>query len=221
MSYVPPALRRKQEALAKGEKLSDDASTPETSDPGPMSTLPTVTHIQNHFWPPKKGVSQTNPQASANGEKDASQSLQKDISQSIEGGANLEDRASKTNSEDGASGGIKSTLPHSHSTLNGTQAEPDKLKYVLLFHQAVSLVCSSCSTQRSGQLAWTESTQTLPACTLTLYSTHDGRQTRSSTSNQNSNFYLSLNHQQSRLQTIMSTTLLPVLSTAPPSPLKS
>lgn len=52
-----PVSRLKQEALAKGEKLSDDAIKFEILDAGSSSALPIVTDIQNHISSKKADTS--------------------------------------------------------------------------------------------------------------------------------------------------------------------
>lgn len=138
MSYVPPALRRKQEALARGEKLSDDTTASEASVLDSTDNLPTVTDIQNHFWPPKKADSSTLNSSDAADEPDASALAERERDQ-FSGNETDTANVGKVEADWSTSAISKPNLPHSHSTLNGTQAQPGKLKYVLLFHQAVSL----------------------------------------------------------------------------------
>lgn len=138
MSYVPPALRRKQEAVARGEKLSDEATGSEVSLVDSANQLPTVTDVQNHFWPPQKADSSTSRPSGAAGIPDSPAIARRESNQAFDGTANTVDDG-KTEPDGSTSVVSKSNLPHLHSTLNGTRAEPDRLKYVLLFHQAVSL----------------------------------------------------------------------------------
>ncbi|KAK5952447.1 hypothetical protein OHC33_006490 [Knufia fluminis] len=140
MSYVPPALRRKQEALAKGEKLSDDATLSTTLDATSNSALPTVTDIQNHFWPPKKTDSSVLKARDVNTASNVPSSATEKPLEAVED--TDADKNGKNQSTETSSGTITTNQPRQHSTLNGTAAEPDKLKYVLLFHQAVSSALS-------------------------------------------------------------------------------
>lgn len=135
MSYVPPALRRKQEAVARGEKLSDEATGSEVSLVDSANQLPTVTDVQNHFWPPQKADSSTSRPSGAAGIPDSPAIARRESNQAFDGTANTVDDG-KTEPDGSTSVVSKSNLPHLHSTLNGTRAEPDRLKYVLLFHQA-------------------------------------------------------------------------------------
>lgn len=139
MSYIPPALRRKQEALARGEKLSDDATASGASALDSTKKLPSVTDIQNHFWPPKKADSSTLNSSDAADKPDASALAERELHQVPDNADDVTD-IGKTEADPSNPAISKPNLPHTHSTLNGTQAQPDTLKYVLLFHQAVSPV---------------------------------------------------------------------------------
>ena len=130
MAYVPPALRRKQEAAARGEKL--DEKSPSLSIE-PATLLPSIHDIQNHFWPTKqelvpserhdRGFSDTTLQTSA-----------ASLPTNDQDDKNVELVEQKVDDDEEP----KPRVSHPHSTLNSTEAEPDKLKYVLLFTDAVS-----------------------------------------------------------------------------------
>lgn len=137
MSYIPPALRHKQEALAQSKKLGNVPRPFDVPDACVRTSLPTVPDIQNHFWPPKhKHISTASvdnatnlPDPSVLTSNNTTQGVT-DFTHNVAGEESDVVRITLSSSS--------SMLPHTHSTLNSTQAEPSKLKYVLLFYQAVS-----------------------------------------------------------------------------------
>jgi len=138
MSYVPPILRRKQEALSPGQKLSHEPMSTSPSMTTSNDTLPSVPDIQDHFWPRKRaGTSALGASEKVDGQDTSALALRENQPSSKDS----RDPSDKTTIQS-ASTILDSNLPHTHSTLNSTQAEPDKLKYVLLFSQAVSLTHS-------------------------------------------------------------------------------
>jgi len=113
MAYVPPALRKKQEAVSDGSKTDYQGRTPILHDvKSSDGALPTVDDIQDHFWPQED-----------HNDHDGLLSSRPD---NPEDGETLENKTPIVSA-------------HKHSTLNGTAKEPNKLRYLLLFKGAVSL----------------------------------------------------------------------------------
>ena len=133
MAYVPPALRRKQEAAAKGERL--DEKSPSLSSPSikPATFLPSIHDIQNHFWPTKEELvpSERHNRRFSDRSFQPSELSVPTNSQETKDVEHVDQRLD--NDEE-----LKLRVSHPHSTLNSAEAEPDKLKYVLLFTDAVS-----------------------------------------------------------------------------------
>lgn len=215
MAYVPPALRRKQEAAAKGEKQTNtEASTPHAAA---KESLYSLRDIQKHFWP--KWAPETRPSAvsredygatrhttrdpgnnaqfsatepadnikrdSAISESPSSSSAQDqstsqkaanpsvgcDLPQrtatsdapmlkpsiikstrqlstsksdtqdtTLSRGPALSEETQPQNKDQEGNVSIYTDSVHPHNTLNNAEEVQDTLKYVLLFHDAVSLV---------------------------------------------------------------------------------
>ena len=120
MAYVPPALRRKQQNTVTERVLALDSSA--TGSVG-THALPSLDDIQKHFWP-----------IPTIDEKDLTEydGGQESVSTDKDG-------ARVTSATDNLTGPNSSypTFRKSHSTLNATESEPNRLRYVLLFHNAV------------------------------------------------------------------------------------
>ena len=187
MAYVPPALRRKQEAAADGDKLRDDVSTHPTVEAS-RTKLPTIYDIQNHFWPLKEQVAENSLDSGVRGSEAA-------IKESCEGGVSEPQDESVSNAQPDTQATAKRELPgdtktktplaretHPHSTLNGTAEDRDKLKYVLLFNDAVSAAPYTHMTMTMTMKAERD----VPTNHSPLHSIRAGKMTRPSTSNQTS-----------------------------------
>lgn len=142
MAYVPPALRRKQEAAAIGENGKIDELRHKFSKENTRPSLPSIADIQNHFWPTKEAASARQAEAGlAIRHNDKSSSYGSNLGH-VKGTEDDQDNQTTRLMVDkelaiDSSPGVRGI--QAHSTLNGTEAEPDKLKYVLLFHNAVSI----------------------------------------------------------------------------------
>lgn len=141
MAYVPPALRRKQEAAAKGERGDKDEPKHGTSRRNTVSTIPSIADIQNHFWPGKEVAivcQEDTPVRKQYEVKDLNFVAQRAQGEDIKIGQDDRINIREAEKEIANNSDLEARGVHAHSTLNGSEAEPDKLKYVLLFHNAVS-----------------------------------------------------------------------------------
>lgn len=133
MAYVPPALRKRQQGDAKGDQVENDRS-PRYPKQDSTSNLPTVYDIQNHFWPTP--VVQKDTEKQVGNREDGSNSAQTSEDSSKTTGQTDETRSNTQDADLASTTSTTYPLVHQHSTLNATEAEPDKLRYVLLFRDA-------------------------------------------------------------------------------------
>lgn len=120
MAYVPPALRKKQQNASAGN--GEKQTAPATYDQ-PTIDLPSLDDIQKHFWP----TLVVNELLDANNNETADEITQERAADKVpvhKGPLSESDKAVPSRKQ--------------HSTLNATEADPKQLRYVLLFHNAVS-----------------------------------------------------------------------------------
>ena len=127
MAYVPPALRRLRQTQLKGEENASVIATT-SNDVYDVYDLPSVRDIQHHFWPESRQPADA-----------------------FAVSTDLQERASPPKEENTATtikhknqallydGPLLANTNKPHSTLNATQDNPDELRYILLFRNAVSI----------------------------------------------------------------------------------
>lgn len=120
MAYVPPGLRKKQQ-----NTVTESVSALDSSASGNVGTvaLPSLDDIQKHFWPTptideKHLTDNDGDQETVTTDKD-------DV------------RVTSATDNHTVPSSSHPTVRKSHSTLNATEAEPNRLRYVLLFHNSV------------------------------------------------------------------------------------
>lgn len=122
MAYVPPALRKQQHTAATGEKSANNtAFDPFKKAKTLVNAPPSIADIVRHFWPDGKAF-----RSSAEGSRPVA-----DVGHALVTGEGKQQVADDDSATDQDRHNHKV-----HSTLNSTEASPNELRFVLLFHQA-------------------------------------------------------------------------------------